>query len=211
GNLNLEPIVTKRDTSNYWGEIIFSEINYLNQDLPREKDWIELKNISNESVDLSGWKLKIDQDKAVSIINMKLNPGEYIVLSGHKDSLLFARPELDGRRIVDIKRLKLNGRRFRLLLIDEDKRIADSLSVTHTDKHSKAIYLKTPTENNHTLDSWLSAIETTPNEPNQYEKKIEEEKARTERQVYFTGLALLVLGIILLILHRLRKKRKAAL
>ena len=211
GNLKLEPIVTKRDTSNYWDKIIFNEINYFNKDIPREKDWVELKNISEESVDLSGWKLKIDQDKAVAIINMTLNPGEYIVLSGNKDSLLFASPELDGRRIVGMKRLKLNRNHFRLLLIDGNNRIADSLSVDHTKKHSKAIYLKTPTENNHTLDSWLSTNETTPNELNHYEKKIEEEKARTERQVYYAGLALLVLGIILLILHRLRKKRKVAL
>ena len=83
-DLKIEPIVVKRDTSDYWGNIIFSEVKYFDNTSPKEKDWIELKNVGQESVDFSGWKLKINNLKAVPIADMRLNPGEYIVLSARK-------------------------------------------------------------------------------------------------------------------------------
>ena len=125
-----------------------------------------------------------------------------------KDSLLRARPELDARRIINVKNLRIKKEGFNLMLIDESKRVVDSLRIRNIQSGFKAIYLKSPYENTHNADSWKKANETTPNGLNLAEKKEIEEADKKKSLVYLVCIALLALGLILLIVYRLRKKSR---
>lgn len=62
--------------------IVFSEINYASVPTSDAGDWIELRNVSNETQDISGWTLRDEQDNSAYLIpeNTILAAGEMIVL-----------------------------------------------------------------------------------------------------------------------------------
>jgi hypothetical protein len=62
--------------------IVFSEINYASAPASNAGDWIELRNVSDETYDISNWLLRDDQDQSEYMIpqNTILDPGEMIVL-----------------------------------------------------------------------------------------------------------------------------------
>jgi hypothetical protein len=69
--------------------IVFSEINYASAPTSDAGDWIELRNVSSETQDISSWTLRDEQDNSAYLIpdNTILAPGEMIVLC--KSTALF--------------------------------------------------------------------------------------------------------------------------
>lgn len=67
--------------------IVFSEINYASAPSADAGDWIEIRNVSNESHNLSGWILRDGQDNSAFLIpqGTALQPGEMIVLCRNTD------------------------------------------------------------------------------------------------------------------------------
>ena len=67
--------------------IVFSEINYASAPASNAGDWIELRNVSDETYDISNWLLRDDQDQSEYMIpqNTILDPGEMIVLCRNTD------------------------------------------------------------------------------------------------------------------------------
>jgi len=60
--------------------IVFSEINYNSAPWLDAGDWVELRNVSNEAVDLSDWTFRDDDNTHCYELNFTLNPGENKVL-----------------------------------------------------------------------------------------------------------------------------------
>lgn len=206
GDLTLVPIIEKRVQSENWNKIVFNELSFAQDTTKPEQDWIELYNPSKESVELKGWTLQISYvKKKVKIIDFTINPEEYLVLAEDKEALLLQNVNLDGRRVIDCSKLNLKKSGFVLFLLDDDKNIVDSIQVSKQ-KGTKALSLIDPNKNSHNVSSWESS-ETTPNQINPTEKKRIESTNGKNLIIYISGLALFFLGVVLLITHRLRKKR----
>ena len=62
--------------------IVFSEINYESAPTADAGDWVELRNVSNQTQDISGWLFRDSQDDNAFLIpeSTVLEPGEMIVL-----------------------------------------------------------------------------------------------------------------------------------
>jgi len=207
GDMQIEPIVKMRDTSNYWNRIIFSEVSFYQDSAQPEGDWIELRNVSDKTIDLGGWEIKIDKTSQNNeLMDFKIQPGEHIIVARDKAALSKFRPNLDPRRIIPCNNIKLKQQGFQLFLLDKEDNIVDSLRIFNRDKHYTSRSLIDTELNDHTMNSWESPAETTPNEINSSEKSRKIEKEEKQQTIYIMGLTLFLLGVILLIIHRLRKK-----
>lgn len=218
GDMDIEPIVEKRPPSPYWNKVVFNELRFSKpqgqaetNSLNQPRDWIEIYNVSQETVDLKGWKLKIGKgEKDQRLLDFKINPGEYLVLAEDKEALLAASPSLDGRRVMQCDHLNLEKEGFRLFLLDAEKNIVDSLNVASPDE-SGLLCLINPKNNLHSVASWEATEEATPNEANPSEKNRIEKEEQNNLLFYIGGLSLFGLGLILLIIYRLRKKSRNSL
>ena len=212
GDLHIEPIVALRDTSDYWDKIIFSEVSFYQDSIHPEGDWVELRNISDKTIDIEGWEIRIDKAlEKNEFMECKILPGEHITVAEDKVALGKFRPNLDLRRVIPGNNIKLKREGFQLLLLDKEDNIVDSLRIMNQDHQDTSRSLIDPEQNDHTMSSWESPSETTPNEINSTEKKRKIEKEENRQTIYIIGLSLFLLGIILLIVHRLRKKSKLVL
>ena len=77
-------------------EIIFSEINYNSSSTLDVGDWVEIRNISGNEIDLSGWKLVDKKDSAHFFIptNTIIQPGENYVFVKKFDAFKMAYPNV---------------------------------------------------------------------------------------------------------------------
>ena len=207
GDLHIEPIVKLRDTSDYWNKIIFSEVSFHQDSTQPEGDWVELRNVSDKAIDVGGWEIRIDKaSEKNEFMDCKILPGEHIIVAEDKMALGKFRPNLDPRRVILCNKIKLKRGGFQLLLLDKEDNVVDSLRIINRDNQYASTSLIDPEQNDHTMKSWESPAETTPNEINSSEKNRKIEKEGNQQTIYIIGLSLFFLGIILLIVHRLRKK-----
>lgn len=68
-------------------KIIINELAWMGTTQSANKEWIELKNISSETIDISNWQL-IDKDEQIKIIfsvNTRLNSGQFLILERTSD------------------------------------------------------------------------------------------------------------------------------
>lgn len=64
---------------------VFNEIAWMGSDVSENNEWIELKNISTQKIDLSGWQIS-DKEKQIKIIfNQKTVPANSILLLERTD------------------------------------------------------------------------------------------------------------------------------
>ncbi|MFN0031705.1 MAG: lamin tail domain-containing protein [Flavobacteriales bacterium] len=80
-------------------QIVFSEINFWSATNADAGDWIELRNISDQSMDLSGWIFRDDNTDNSFVIPDQtiLQGGEMIVLSNNTQLFDQQHPEVDNR------------------------------------------------------------------------------------------------------------------
>jgi len=171
--------------------------------------WVELFNTSNEIIDLKGWKLKVGgEEMDVELIDFIINPGEYIILAEDKEALTAGNSNIDPRRVIHCENFNLSKKGFRLFLLDDEKNIVDSIHVTEQSEGT-VLSLIDPLKNDHSLSSWEKISEPTPNEINPTEKSRVQLEKGNNQIIYISGVALLILGLVLLIIHRLRKRTVA--
>jgi hypothetical protein len=67
--------------------IVFSEINYASAPSSNSDDWVEVRNVSNTSVDISGWIFRDDEDTSAFVIpaSTVLDPGAMMVFCKSTD------------------------------------------------------------------------------------------------------------------------------
>jgi len=68
-------------------KVIFNEIAWMGTDASSNNEWFELKNISNQAVDLSGWQI-LDKDNQIKIIFQKGNVSKTTIISAQGFFLL---------------------------------------------------------------------------------------------------------------------------
>ncbi|MDX1650876.1 MAG: CotH kinase family protein [Brumimicrobium sp.] len=80
--LILQPVFEKRRWSDYRGRVMITEIDAAQEDNERQGDWLELHNISDQLVDLSGWMIKDGKDDHSFIIpsGVYLDSGSYLII-----------------------------------------------------------------------------------------------------------------------------------
>ncbi len=82
--------------SSYNGKVVISEINYKSGSIFDAGDWLELKNISSEIIDLSNWCIKDDNNLQTYTIaeNTLLLPGEHLVFASDLAKFASAYPHV---------------------------------------------------------------------------------------------------------------------
>lgn len=208
GDMVIEPIIEKMALSSSNNKIIFNEICYWQDSTSKEQDWIELHNKSKESISMNGWELKQGfGQKDCDLLDFTLNPGEFVVLAEDKEALLAER-NIDARRVIEVKKLKLKKKKFKLILLDQDKAVVDSITVRKPEG-TGIMSLKNP-EQVGSISNWDMNSSGSPNKTNKQEQERQEEEELNNQIIYSAGVGLFLFGILLLIIYRLRKKKKSS-
>lgn len=107
-------------------DVIFSEINYNDQDDGTEGDWVELYNNGTTAVDISEWSF-MDQNDVYKIkANTILAPDEYVVLA---KNLSFFQTKYPGiSNLQGDYDFKLSNNGEQLSLLDRDENIMTTLT-----------------------------------------------------------------------------------
>ncbi len=94
-------------------KVILNEISWMGSQKSFSNEWIELKNISNEKVDISGWEI-LNNNKAIKIVfpdKTILNPMEmYLLERTNDDNVLHVRADL-----IYVGAIKNSNEELRLL------------------------------------------------------------------------------------------------
>lgn len=115
------------------GSIIINEIMYDLEGADNDMEWIELKNISSEPVDLSGWKFN---DGSNHLLNpppknggqgsMIVPPEGFAILADKADLFLQTHPNFSGIVIDTV--MSLNNTAATLKLIDKNGNVVEEVS-----------------------------------------------------------------------------------
>ncbi len=210
GEVVLEPIIEKREHSTFWNQVMFNELCYANTDADstkKEEDWVELYNATKEPISLKGWRLNIKGRPDQQIPDCIIGAEGFLVLAEDKEALLRSRPNLNPDQVLNCKYVNLDKDGFKIFLLDSSENIVDSLSVQ---PEAGKIFssLRDPKNNLHTSDSWEYPDFATPNAMNPGELKRQESEQRSELVLFIVAGAAVMLGLVLLIIYRSRKKRR---
>jgi len=128
-NLTSKCVAQEIQVQKQFGPVFFNELMWRGSSVSSADEWIELKNDSDEIVDISGWKVIIRKDSNDTIIQIPNNEqiapwGFYLVANNNKDcqfegkkSILEIDPDL-----ID-SRLNLNNSDLHLVLNDGERNI----------------------------------------------------------------------------------------
>jgi hypothetical protein len=81
----------KEGTQPSQNKVIFNEIAWMGSENSFNKEWIELKNISKETVDLAGWQI-LNRDQKIKIVfekGEKIEPNSFYLLERNEDNSVF--------------------------------------------------------------------------------------------------------------------------
>ena len=164
--------------------IVINEINYHSSDSFNPEDWIELYNVSDEIVDISGWEFRDNDDTHIFQIphNSYLNSGEYLVLC--KNMELFSNLFQDVENYIGDLGFGLSGAGELIRLYDSDGEIIDSLHYNDTypwpvepDGTGPTLELSNPYSDNSHAENWgVSDGNGTPGMPNSNLLSLENER-----------------------------------
>lgn len=170
------------------GSVIFNEIAWMGTLVSASDEWIELKNTTNETIDLTGWTLKAQDGTPNIILSKTIEPNGYFLLERTNDDTVPS-VQADLIYVGDLG----NGGEF-LELYDNASNLIDIFDCISTDT-------KWPAGNNITkqtlardnFDNWQDSLEVggTPRQINflnllenqqQNEEQIEQSASSTESQ-----------------------------
>lgn len=125
-------------------------------------EWIELYNNSDETIDLSGWKIK-DEVSYEFPQGTTIDAGEYIVIANNAIDLAIKYPDI---RIVGEYDGRLSNKTERIVLVDENKNIADEVQYydgkpwpDYADGHNASLELRQPNADNSKAMAWRASDE----------------------------------------------------
>lgn len=86
----IEAIFQQKKQPNYFGKILISEINIKQPNEKNYEDWIEIYNNSEETIDLSNWILKDNNDEHIFKIDSgtKFLPHTFLILTKNKEEFI---------------------------------------------------------------------------------------------------------------------------
>ena len=103
------------------------------------QEWIELKNISSETVDLSDWFIG-DRHQLYQITSLPtlVTPGAYVILAQNKLTFESAYPDFDDQIIEPVQWPTLNNSDDLIILNDNYNILADQFEYLERIEKSKA-------------------------------------------------------------------------
>jgi hypothetical protein len=185
----LEAVFAK-DTTKYENLIMINEINYHSSDEFDPKDWIELYNRHDQSVDVGNWFLKDENDSLRFRFpaGIRMDSRGFLVVCGDSSAFDSKFPDI-GNRIGNFDFGLNNGGELIRLYADDDHMI-DSVHYDDgapwpegPDGNGPTLELKDPGTDNDLAQNWASSIRLygTPGRPNSVLTGIEENGEKTDR------------------------------
>jgi LPXTG-motif cell wall-anchored protein len=180
-------------TTDLVGKIVINEISANNE---RTGDWVELYNISNETVDLTDWILR-DSKHDFIIPSGKIAPNDYVILC--QSTTAFKKVFPDETKLIGDFAFGLNKSREILELYSVDNAGIDSVLYDLSEMDNAfTLSLKLPNSDNSVLSHWDIMMGLgTPNAPNpSYVTHLDTQRKRQQQLMTYGGLTiLLILGI----------------
>jgi hypothetical protein len=89
-SFDIEPIFKQKKAPWYFNKIILSELNIAQSKTVNYSDWIEIYNISEDTIDLSNWVLKDDNDQHIFKLKKGtlILPKSYLILTKNRAEFL---------------------------------------------------------------------------------------------------------------------------
>ena len=144
--------------------IIINEINYNSSDNFDPEDWVELYNLTEETIDLSGWSFKDENDDHVFTFpkNNLIGSNEYLVLT--KDSTAFTLHFTDIKNYIGDLGFGLSGGGELIRLFDSDNNLRDFVEYNDSnpwpeaaDGNGPTLELINPSYDNSQAKSWSAS------------------------------------------------------
>ncbi len=126
-NNDIDLVAHFEPDSNSLNNVVINEINYNSSALLNTGDWLELKNISQVTLDLSNWYLTDENtdNKFIFPSNLFIKPGRYLVIA--EDSLLLKQHFPESHKIVGNINFKISNKGETLNIFDHNSFLIDSV------------------------------------------------------------------------------------
>jgi hypothetical protein len=148
-------------------EVVINEF-LTNPETPLESEWIELLNISDQIIDLSGWQL-CDAVSCAVLRDIRIEAGEHLVLAQDELSFSVFYYDVDAQVIEIDGWRQLNNSGDTITLVDQTGLMIDSVVYNGTYGENVSLERISPGTLGYELSNWYrSTSETgsTPGEPN---------------------------------------------
>ncbi len=208
-----EPIIVPKDSSQFKNKIIFNEINFKQIEKDSSKDWIELYNNTDQSIDIKGW-LITDKSykKGHKIKGGVIKPKGYLILA-ERSNLIAEMKFLDKDLVNGNINFGLSQKGEFLKLYDEQGLLVDYI-VYNVDHHltidtAFSLALSSPDSSRTKSDQWLIQ-KPTPLMPNpSYTRALLDEeiaiKKRKNLRIFSAIFGSILLVLIFLFLRHRKK------
>jgi len=89
-NFKIKPIFKQKKAPSYFNKVILSELNIAQPKSSNHEDWIEIYNISEDTIDLSNWFLKGSNDQDLFKLKMGtlILPKSYLILTKNREKFI---------------------------------------------------------------------------------------------------------------------------
>jgi hypothetical protein len=207
-NAVLKPVFQGRKLSHYSSIVVINELSAKQDSMVNQGDWMELYNTSKDAVELSGWKVVSNGNEFIFPDSSKIQPKGYLLLSANPQEMVLTSK---GGQVLNVSLgLGLSAKKEKLLLIDAENNIVDSLRYdmeidfpTLLGSGNKNIERVNPL-----LDNWEASVKPSPGMENVLYEPIKTKKIEKQGNSVFYILGVVVLfGLFLLIVLFIRKKR----
>ncbi len=118
-NINIQPIFERRDLSPFSKKIVINELCLKSKD----KDWVEIYNNSDTTIDITNWKIRIENKNILLKEKKILQANEYYIIARRPS--LFAN---DINVALDSLSRGIPSRKGFVALMDSSSNIVDSIS-----------------------------------------------------------------------------------
>jgi len=144
--------------------IVINEINYHSSDDFNTEDWIELYNITDDTLDLSNWLFKDKNEDNIFIIpeSTLIGPDSYIILCEEIDSFMVFYLEID--KLIGNLGFGFNGNGELLRLFNSENELMDYVEYddqipwpTEPDGGGKTLELINPDLDNNIPENWTAS------------------------------------------------------
>ena len=206
-NAVLKPIFQERELSHYSSTVVINELSTEQDSMVSQGDWMEFYNTSKDTVNLSGWKVISSGNEFVFPDSSIIQPKGYLILAANSQERVLT--SNDAKVLNASLGFGLSSNREKLLLIDAENYIVDSLSYiievdfpTLLESGNKNIERVNPL-----LDNWKASVKPSPGLENAlYESLKTPEKKKQGNLVFYIGGGLALFGLLLMTVLFIRKK-----
>lgn len=209
--LKIKPIFKKKSSSLIKGRIVISEVNA--QQKEQNMDWIELYNLTDTVLNVSGFQLRDSEDEHVFILpeDSKISPKGFLIIAQNKDRLCQT-INCDTLNIIGSFPFGLGKTKDRIRFYDAEGKIIDKVKLKDmgTESTGKNWSKKDFRLNEFSNNNW---IEETPSpgaiSAFYYDLLKQEERDKRNKLIFFyTGIGAGTLAIILFFVYFVRQQHK---